>query len=101
MDINYIVSTCTNILREKHQSSYCIVKTTDENIEKINKVFLFFDSRVIKNKDALKTHDVLYLFLGGGVKYSFDEITIRSCHYIEVNLDTLIYEISKCRNYDL
>lgn len=97
--MNDIIINCRNRLRSDLQITFCEVKITDDNIEKINEIAIFMDGRkVIGDINKVKENDVLYFILGGGVKYVISRSDINPS-FIEEDIDIVLYQINQCSKY--
>lgn len=97
MDDNII--NCRNRLKTDLQFTFCEVKITDDNIEKINKIAAFMDAKkVTRDIDKVKEYDVLYFILGGGVKCAISRSDINPS-FIEEDIDMVLYRINQCSKY--
>lgn len=89
---NALIARCRNRFIDDNQLSYCRVKVTNENIDKINKVSMFFNrKRIGTNLSALIGSEV-YLILGGGVRVIRDRKDVNT-NLIEMEWNSLLRAI--------
>ena len=83
-----------NNFRDSNQLNYCIVKVTNENIVKMNRVSLFFSGRRINTNLSILIGSEIYLILGGGVRVIRDRENVNT-NWHEIDLNKLLHEINK------
>lgn len=87
-----------NDFRDSNQLNYCVVKVTDENIVKMNRVSLFFSGRRIETNLSILIGSEIYLILGGGVRVIRDRENVNT-NWFETDWNILLHEIDT-RSYE-
>lgn len=92
MEDNVLIAICRNCFINDNQLSYCRVRITNENIDEINKVSMFFNRRRIgTNLGALIGREI-YLILGGGVRVIRDRENVNT-NWFETDWNMLLHNI--------
>lgn len=89
-----ILIQCRNRFIDDNQLSYCRVKVTNENIDKINKVSMFFSKSRIETNLSVLIGSEIYLILGGGVRVIRDRENVNT-NLFETDWNMLLYNIDK------
>lgn len=94
MKDDVLITQCRNRFRDDNQFNYCRVQVTNESIDKIDKVSLFFSGRKVDTNLATLTGSEIYLILGGGVRVIRDRKYINT-NWIEIDWNRLLHDIDK------
>lgn len=81
-----------NDFRDSNQLNYCVVKVTDDNIVKMNRVSLFFSGRRIKTNLSILIGSEIYLILGGGVRVIRNRENVNT-NWFETDWNILLNDI--------
>ena len=94
MKDNVMITQCRNRVIDDSQLSYCRVRVTNENIDKINKVSMFFNRRRIGTNLSALIGSEIYLILGGGVRVIIDRENVNT-NWFETDWNMLLHNIDK------
>lgn len=91
---NIVITQCRNRFRDDNQINYCRVQVTNANIDKINKVSMFFSGRSVNTNLRALIGSEIYLILGGGVRVIRDFENVNT-NWSETDWNTLLHNIDE------